>query len=325
MEQQKRVLATIGKIVETLPIPNADRIIQATVLCGAAGAWTGVLSKDVDTSQKFLVFLQDAVVPQDPRWAFMEKYQWRVRMMRFRGAPSECVILEYPDAEKLEVGTDLTEILGVTKHNKPLPLNTGGEQIADFPWFIRKTDETNFQASLDIEKITKDRYYVTEKADGTSGTAWVDGDGVLHVCARQWELAEFDNKGGANVYWTAARKYGLHRLPVDTAIQFEVVGPGIAKNPLGLKELEIRVFRLWDNTTRRYLPYQNLKDVCHQLDLPTARCLGEFDPMQKVPTAEEFRKMAEIKYSNGRHAEGIVIQALDTSWSFKVINLLYKD
>ena len=35
------------------------------------------------------------------------------------------------------------------------------------------------------------------------------------------------------------------------------------------------------------------------------------------------RKMAEVNYSNGKHGEGIVIRALDSSFSFKVINLLY--
>lgn len=41
--------------------------------------------------------------------------------------------------------------------------------------------------------------------------------------------------------------------------------------------------------------------------------------------ADALRKLAEVKYPNGKHGEGIVIRALDSSWSFKTINLLYKD
>ena len=41
--------------------------------------------------------------------------------------------------------------------------------------------------------------------------------------------------------------------------------------------------------------------------------------------ADELRKMAEIKYANGKYGEGIVIRAFDHSWSFKVLNLNYKE
>lgn len=39
---------------------------------------------------------------------------------------------------------------------------------------------------------------------------------------------------------------------------------------------------------------------------------------------DELRELASIRYSNDAHAEGAVIRALDSSWSFKVINLAYK-
>jgi hypothetical protein len=35
--------------------------------------------------------------------------------------------------------------------------------------------------------------------------------------------------------------------------------------------------------------------------------------------------VAEIKCANGKPGEGIVIRANDSTWSFKVINLLYKE
>jgi len=46
---------------------------------------------------------------------------------------------------------------------------------------------------------------------------------------------------------------------------------------------------------------------------------------QRAHAAEELRKLAEIRYPNGKPGEGIVIRAMDSSWSFKAINLLYKD
>jgi len=35
--------------------------------------------------------------------------------------------------------------------------------------------------------------------------------------------------------------------------------------------------------------------------------------------------MAEVKYPNGKHGEGVVIRGTDGGWSFKVLNLNYKN
>ena len=108
-----KALAIIGKIIATAPIDGADRIQQATVVCGKSGKWQGVVGKDISIGDIVMVFLQDAILPPDPRWAFMEKHHWRVRMARFKGVPSECLIV--PDGSNMPPGTDMTEALGVTK------------------------------------------------------------------------------------------------------------------------------------------------------------------------------------------------------------------
>ena len=136
-------MAVIGSIVETATIEGADRIQQAVVVCGASGKWTCVVGKDMAVGDTVTVFLQDAVLPPDPRWAFMEKHHWRVRMARFKGVPSECVII--PGAPDMPAGTDLTEALGVTKYEKPIPAAMSGDAVGAFPSFIPKTDEPNFQ------------------------------------------------------------------------------------------------------------------------------------------------------------------------------------
>ena len=64
-----------------------------------------------------------------------------------------------------------------------------------------------------------------------------------------------------------------------------------------------------------------LEQVCSSLDMPLAKLIATG---QHVLTADALRQLAQIKYPNGKHGEGIVIRALDSSWSFKVINLLYK-
>lgn len=316
-------VAVIGKVIETRPIDGADFIQAATVVCGAAGKWSGVVGKDVEPGEAVMVFLQDALLPPgDPRWAFMEKHKWRVRMARFKGVPSECLILK--GAPDLPVGTDIAEMLGVTKYEKPIPQGMQGDFVGAFPGHIPKTDEPNFQTVPEmVERMLTDAWYVTEKADGTSATAWND-DAGLHVCSRNWELKEFTASGGQNVYWVAARKYGMDRLPQGLALQFEVVGPGVQANPMGLSDLEARAFTLRDTINHRHLPRLDLERECAALGVPLARLIGTHDTVA-ARTEDELRKLAEIKYPNGKHGEGVVIRALDSSWSFKVINLLYKD
>lgn len=328
------LIAVVGKISEIRPIDGADFIQAATVLCGAAGKWSGVVGKDVAIDDGVTVFLQDALLPPNERWAFMEKHKWRVRMARFKGVPSECLIVK--GAPDMPPGTDLAEALGVTKYEKPIPQGMQGDFIGAFPGHIPKTDEPNFQSVPDlVERMHREPWYATEKADGTSATAYVDGSG-LHVCSRNWELKEFTASGGKNVYWSAARKYGLDRLPQGVALQFEVVGPGVQGNPMGVPELEARAFTLRDTVNHRYLPRIELERVCADLGMPMAALVGTASNLHHraahinghgmpVFTDDELRKLAEIKYPNGKHGEGIVIRALDSSWSFKVINLLYKD
>ena len=318
-----KALAVIGRIIETAAIEGADFIQQATVVCGQSGKWQGVVGKDIVIGDTVTVFLQDAILPPDPRWAFMEKHQWRVRMARFKGVPSECLIV--PGAPDMPPGTDMTAALGVTKHEKPIPTAMTGDAVGAFPSLIPKTDEPNFQTVPEfVERLARSDWYAAEKADGSSTTAWVDDEGELHVASRNWELREFTTSGAGNSYWRAARKYGLERMPIGLALQFEIVGPGIQGNPMGLKDLEARAFSLYDIWKHCYLPVARLREVCETagLGMPVAR---EIDCEKRAYTSEELRKLAEIRYPNGKHGEGIVIRANDSSWSFKVINLLYKD
>lgn len=315
-------LAVVGKITEVRAIDGADFIQAASVDCGAAGRWSGVVGKDVQAGDGVTVFLQDAILPPSDRWAFMEKHKWRVRMARFKGVPSECLIVK--GAPEMPPGTDMAKALGVTKYEKPIPQGMQGDTIGAFPGHIPKTDEPNFQSVPElVERMRAEPWYATEKADGTSCTAYVD-DAGLHVCSRNWELREFTASGASNVYWRAARKYGLDRLPQGVALQFEVVGPGVQGNPMGLPDLEARAFTLRDTREHRYLPRDQLHNCTEVLGIPMARLIAN-GWENDGKTDDELRKMAEIKYANGKHGEGIVIRALDSSWSFKVINLNYKD
>lgn len=322
-------VAVIGYVANLDAIPGADRIRLATVYCGDEGVWKGVVTLDVQADDKVLALLQDALLPESERWAFMSRHKWRVRMARFKGCPSECVILPLDSAEKevWEIGQDVGDQLGITKYSKPVPAEMAGQAKDNFPSFIPKTDEPNFQRMRDREALMAGvEWYATEKADGTSCTAFMK-DGELRVCSRNWELED-----GDNLYWNAARKYELSRIPEGVALQFEIVGPSIQGNPLGLAETEIRVFTghvfgdamglPLECQPGERMPYDQLVDLCFDMQIPMARLVATGrGPL----TSDELQKLAEITYPNGRPGEGVVVRGLNNEFSMKAISLLYKD
>src|SRR5277367_1195910 len=87
-------LVVVGKVIEIKSIPNADFIESATVVCGKAGKWSGIVKKDqFQFGSMCLVYLPDAQVTPHDDMKFLESSNWRVKMRRFRGAPSEVVIM----------------------------------------------------------------------------------------------------------------------------------------------------------------------------------------------------------------------------------------
>lgn len=318
-------LAVIGAVSAIKPIDGADRIQQAAVDCGDEGVWSGVVTKDIKEGDKVVVFLQDAILPANERWAFMEKSKWRVRMARFKGVPSECLIVPANPLEKgMIVGLDVTEFLGVTKYEKPVPAAIAGDVKGNFPSFIPKTNEENFQRLRDLDVIMDGWDWVASlKYDGTSCTVWNDAEG-MHVCSRNLELKEFSESGAGNVYWKAARKYGLERLPEKFALQFEIIGPGIQGNPLGLDDIQIAAFTLHDIERRERCHFGLLVGICQELGIPMAGVVGAGSG---ALTAEQIRSLASnVVYSpSGKPAEGVVIRSINSNWSFKAISLEYKD
>jgi RNA ligase (TIGR02306 family) len=318
-------VAVIGVITETHSILGADRIHLAVADCGEAGTWSGVVPKDMIEGEKVLVLLQDALLPEgNPRWAFMEQRHWRVRMARFKGVPSECVILPVVGEELDEpIGSDVGLALGITKYSKPLPAEMAGVAKGNFPSFIPKTDEPNFQRVRDRDRLMDCEWYATVKYDGTSGTAYVleDAEANLHLCSRNLELED-----GEHVYAQMARKYNLVSMPEGICLQFEIIGPGIQGNPLGLAENEIRVFTGYDVGDGKRgairLGRARLEEICAWMRLPVAEIV---DFGGGARTNAELQKMAEIKYHNGRHGEGVVIRGWHNEFSLKAINLLYKE
>jgi len=320
-------LAYIGKILFIEPILNAEFIECATVVCGRGGKWRGVVKKgDFKDGDICTVYLPDAIVVACEEMMFLKDSGWRVRMRRFLGAPSEVVITPITTAASLGaaciVGEDCTQLLGVKKYFKPLPASLNGKMVAGFPAFVPKTDELNYQTSEDlVQSLCGKDYYITEKLDGSSTTAF-KYKGHFGVCSRNWEI-EADETNG---YWEVAYRYKLPETLLEGfAIQWETVGPKIQTNSLGLHQVDGFAFSAYNIEEHRYLTYDELVTFCNRLNFPMVNVILVDDDFQH----EGVEWLGEGTYQNGKPREGVVVRSVDNLLghkpiSFKVINLNYE-
>lgn len=322
--QESDRLVYVGKIINIEPIEGADFIASATVVCGEGGKWKGIVRKDqFEVGDWCNVYLPDSLIPPNEAMKFMESSGWRVKMRRFKGAPSEVVIMPMPRPyqEGMRVGDDLTLFFGITKYHKPVPAHLQGMAKGHFPDFIPKTDELNYQRYGDlVDKLVGKPWYMTEKADGSSTTAF-RYKGEFGICSRNLELVRNPNNG----YWKVAEKYNLEeRLPEGFAIQWETCGPGIQSNPMGLKEIDGFMFSAYNMEEKRYLTFKELKELSIKIQFPTVRILEWGHSF--------FKQGVEVRgegiYSNGKQREGVVIRSQQNDGhapiSFKVINLNFE-
>jgi RNA ligase (TIGR02306 family) len=320
----QRKLASIQKVLEIQPIANADAIELARI-----NGWQCVVKKGEFQPGSLGVFLEIDAIPPDLAafrflWkpkdavegvAFYRPDKFRIRTMKLRGALSQGLLLPISvlGLEDVNVGDDVTEILGVTKYEPPVTMSMGDSR-GNFPGFIPKTDEMRVQSVPEVlDEIRGLPYVITLKYDGTSSTFCIDPrDGEFHACSRNLSL-----KDGDNCYWQVARKHNileiLQKMP-NLAIQGEICGPGIQKNHLNLNAVSLFVFNIYDIENARYLCHAEAYKFCLENGLAPAEVLQTGDSFDY--DQESLLALAEGKYPGTKNErEGIVIRSLEPIYS----------
>ena len=133
-------------------------------------------------------------------------------------------------------------------------------------------------------------FYVSEKLDGTSLTAFLDDE--FGVCGRNWQYAEDAN----NSYWQVVDALGLRekmeKLGRRLAIQGELIGPSIQSNRYGLKHRRIFVFNVFDIENCGYLDKEAMKTVCESLGLEIVPFIENRETPESI---DEILHLAEGK------------------------------
>lgn len=316
-----RHLASIQRVLKVEPIENADNLEVVTVL-----GWHCVVAKGQFGVNDLVVYIEcDSVLPDVAVFKFMEPRHFRVKTIKLRGVTSQGLVLplsildgtidmpygQVTSWETLGEGYNVTELLGITKYDPPLPAQLTGIAKGNFPSFIPRTDETrvqNLQNTLD--KYQGTRCYITEKLDGSSATYYVN-NGDFGVCSRNLDLQE-----GQSKFWEAARAMDiegkLRSLGRNIAVQGELIGSNVQGNKYDIKGQTVRFFNAWDIDEQRYYGFFKLNELLRKLRLPMVPLLGiEYYLGNNIDDIVEM-SIGMSRLNPKAHREGIVIRPVET-------------
>lgn len=327
-----RKLATIRKVGEIRLIEGADAIELAVF-----GGWQVVVKKaqEIRPGMPVVYCEIDSVFPDRPQYEFLRQDKFRLRTKKFRGAVSQGIVFKIDEAlpaGEYADGDDVTEILGITLYEPPIPASIAGEVVGAYPGSVPKTDEERVQ-NLDLATFSGISFFVTEKVDGTSGSFILD-EGGFHVCGRNWEFRETPEQ----TFWKLARQYEIEaklracyaRTGSYLALQGEVLGNGIQSNVYALKGQDIFIFNIFDLTRQRYLSATAYRALLAEFGLKGVPVVAERFSMDGLDHAKL------LAYAEGKsllnpqaEREGVVFRSVDETpfnqgkISFKAISNKY--
>ena len=317
-----RKLASIQRIWKIEPIEGADRIELAHVL-----GWQCVVNKGQFQEMDLAVYFEvDSFLPIAPEFEFLRASSYRktdimgegfrLRTMRFRGQISQGLLLPVGSFPTIpadaELGTDVTELLGVKKWEIEERITTGGTMIGTLPYDIPHTDETRVQAEPElIQAFAGLEYYISTKMDGSSHSVGIDENG-FHVTGHNYEYKD----DGNSPFYEYVKATGLReKMEAFTdenglttfTVQGELCAPGIQKNRLKLTKPAWYVFTVRENGKRAGLT--RMLEICEKLQLESVPIEETgTDLPAKYPTVEALLERADGNYPKGGKKEGIVIR-----------------
>ena len=317
-----RKLASIQRIWKIEPIEGADRIELAHIL-----GWQCVVNKGQFREMDLAVYFEvDSFLPIAPEFEFLRASSYRktdimgegfrLRTMKCRGQISQGLLLPVSAFPAIpadaELGTDVTEILGVKKWEIEERITTGGTMIGTLPYDIPHTDETRVQAEPDlIQAFAGLEYYISTKMDGSSHSVGIDENG-FHVTGHNYEYKDDGNSPFYELVKSMDLQAKMEAFAaannlITFTIQGELCAPGIQKNRLKLTKPAWYVFTIRENGKRVGLT--RMLEVCEKLQLESVPIeeIGTDLPV-KYPTVEALLERADGNYPKGGKKEGIVIR-----------------
>jgi RNA ligase (TIGR02306 family) len=320
--------------------PNADRLVIATP---KGTNWQCIAQRDGLEGASSAVYIPiDSMLPY-PLAKFLDipdakpGHGYRIRPVKIRGERGYGMLIStsaiktylaeaYEGSwlvnaaqlgETITVGTDVAEILGITKFSPPP--QPGSITFENPAGFENCTDIESFKTFADV-LTEENEVVVTEKIHGTSFKAgWVDADGDP-----KWWVGTKNNtvaEGAATPYTYVANqlklKDRLQAYPGYT-LYGEVFGPGIQKHfHYGEKDKGLRTFDV-----RRGLDF-----LCYDEALAFVKEIG-LTPVPELYRGKwsmDLLKLADGPCYSGAHIrEGMVVKPVQEMEDYKLGRVVLK-
>lgn len=326
----ERKMASIRQINEITPIDGADAIVLALV-----DGWRVIVKKDEFNVGDFCIYCEiDSCLPIKPEFEFLRKSSYKkmvdgsegfvLRTIKLRGQISQGLIIPVsvlPENTNIEYGIDVSEILGITKYEPPIPAQLAGKVKGRFPSFITKTDEErvqNIPKKYEQFVSSDDKFYATEKLDGSSSTFYYN-DGIFGVCSRNLELIE----SPGNTFWNVARELNLEEklksVGKNICLQGELIGEGIQQNRYSIKGQTVRFFNAIDIDSGTKYDLNSFKELMTSLELTSVPIIEGFVLPNSLSEIIQYADGVSELNSNV-YREGVVVRDFSNKISFKVIS-----
>jgi RNA ligase (TIGR02306 family) len=264
----------------------------------------------------------------------------RLKTIKLRGQLSQGLLLPHSVASNAiapgeifvcEEDSDVTEVLGIKKWEKPMNAQLAGVCRGNFPSLIPKTDQErcqNLKKEIAQAMVAEQAFEVTEKLEGSSMTCYLI-DGEFGVCSRNLDLKETEG----NSFWSTARRdavedkmreeFGL----ADFALQGELIGPGIQGNIYNLKDTMFCIFDIYDIRRGVYVDPMTRQAMVSDMGLTHAPVLAHRAKLTDtlgITDIDGLLKFAEGKSTlAGVEREGVVFKEVNGGFSFKAISNSY--
>lgn len=350
-----RKLARIAAVNDITPIAGADLIELARV-----GGWRAVVKKgEFQPGSLGIYFEIDTFLPSgNPAWQFLvdkaattlgEQTGHVLRTMTLKKALSQGLLLPLgvfgpqiqQALESLPLGSDVTELMGVLKYEKPLSEDLARIARGYKPSLMPTTDQERVQnltlelqgwiersAASDGDAVLS--WERTEKFEGESTSfGWVDGE--LHVCSRQVDFKELDEVP----HWQLAKKLKIREkfktllsfgsVTRELVLQGEMVGPGVEGNVYGLAEREFYLYNVYDIRDGRYWNPAARRILAQDMGLKHVPVLDKALVLSRTDTADSLLAHADgpSALNPKTRREGDVYKCNEEDLSFKAISNEY--
>ena len=313
-----RKLASIQKIKEIQPIPEADKIETATIL-----GWTVVVKKNLYKTDDLVCYIEiDSLLPKIEEFDWLgeqnfnkEFDRYRIRTRKLKGQISQGLLIPYEEAKNIIVkynylglsqeqlkkrlsemleGDNITALLDIIKWEESVKETDDGTS-KQYEWKLSKTDEERIQANPEYTEIMKDKpYYITCKLDGTSSTYILEkdeetGEIEFNICGRNICYNQYNEDGTKNTgkFSQIAEMYDIERKLRDyykenellIALQGELIGQNIQSNKMRITGKDLYIFNVLFRD-KNSLEYK-------KMGYPENKQLVEGLGMKFVPVVEE--------------------------------------